>query len=91
LERKKVRVGYQELLTHTGTIRQLIVEGRIVHTGEQMLAEHVGRAAGVKTQRGYTLSSKESSGPITLARCLVFATSLVARPTSKQKPVIAFG
>jgi hypothetical protein len=46
LERKKVQVGYAELATHTGTIRQLIMEGRIIHTGEQMLAEHVDRAGG---------------------------------------------
>lgn len=90
LERKKVQVGYAELATHTGTIRQLITEGRIVHTGEQMLAEHVDRAVGVKTQRGYALSSQRSSGPITLARCMVFAAALVARPASRQKPAIAF-
>lgn len=91
LERKKVQVGYAELATHTGTIRQLITEGRIVHTGEQMLAEHVDRAVGVKTQRGYALSSQRSSGPITLARCMIFAAALVARPASRQKPAIAFG
>ena len=91
LERKKVQMGYAEILTHTGTIRQLLMEGRIVHTGEQMLAEHVDRAVGVKTQRGFALSSQKSSGPITLARCMVFATSLVARPASRSKPAIAFG
>lgn len=91
LERKKVQVGYAELATHTGTIRQLITEGRIVHTGEEMLAEHVDRAVGVKTQRGYALSSQRSSGPITLARCMIFAASLVARPVSRAKPAIAFG
>jgi hypothetical protein len=91
LHRKKVQVGTSELYTHTGTIRQLITEGRIVHTGEVMLSEHVGRAVGVKSQRGYTLSSQKSSGPITLARCLIFAASLVARPQSKAKPAIAFG
>ena len=91
LDRKKVQVGYAELATHTATIRSLITEGRIVHTGEQMLAEHVDRAVGVKTQRGYALSSQKSSGPITLARCLVFAASLLARPASRAKPAIAFG
>jgi phage terminase large subunit-like protein len=91
LERKKVQVGYGELATHTATIRQLIHEGRVVHTGEQMLAEHVDRAVGVKTQRGYALSSQKSAGPITLARCMVFAAALIARPTSRAKPAIAFG
>jgi phage terminase large subunit-like protein len=91
LDRKKVQVGYAELATHTGTIRQLILEERIVHTGEEMLREHVDRAVGVTTQRGYSLSSQKSNGPITLARCMVFATSLVARPRSTQRPAIAFG
>lgn len=91
LDRKKVQVGYAELATHTGTIKSLITEGRIVHTGEEMLAEHVDRAVGVKTQRGYALSSQRSSGPITLARCMIFAASLVARPASRAKPAIAFG
>lgn len=90
LASKKVQVGYAEIATHTGTIKQLIGEGRIVHTGEQMLAEHVDRAVGVKTQRGYALSSQRSSGPITLARCMVFAAALVARPTTLAKPAIAF-
>ena len=57
----------------------------------QMLAEHVDRAVGVKTQRGYALSSQRSSGPITLARCMIFAASLVAKPQSRAKPAIAFG
>ena len=90
LDRKKVCVGYAELATHTATIRQLITEGRVVHTGEQMLAEHVDRAVGVKTQRGYALSSQKSSGPITLARCMIFAAALIAKPVSKQRPAIAF-
>jgi phage terminase large subunit-like protein len=91
LARKKVIVGYAELATHTGTIKQLITEGRVVHTGEQMLLEHVDRAVGVKTQRGYALSSQRSSGPITLARCMIFAASLIAKPPSRAKPAIAFG
>jgi hypothetical protein len=55
-----------------------------------MLAEHVDRAVGVKTQRGYALSSQKSSGPITLARCMIFAAALIAKPVSKQRPAIAF-
>ena len=91
LARKKIMVGYQELSTHTATIKQLIEEGRIVHTGEQMLLEHCARAVGVKTQRGYALSSQRSSGPITLARCMVWAAALIAVPTSRARPAIAFG
>lgn len=51
LERKKVTVGYGELLTHTGTVRAFITEGRLAHTGEQQLVEHVNRAVGVRTRK----------------------------------------
>jgi phage terminase large subunit-like protein len=90
-DRKKTTVGYAELVTHTATIRQLINEGKLVHTGETMLSEHVNRAVGVRTQGGYALSSQRSPGPITLARCMVFAAALAARPGVKAKPSIAFG
>jgi phage terminase large subunit-like protein len=91
IDKKKIDVGYGELVTHTSTIRQLINEGRLVHTGEQMLLEHVNRAVGVKTQSGYTISSQKSSGPITMARCMIFAAALVAKPTQKARAAIAFG
>jgi phage terminase large subunit-like protein len=91
LTQKKIEVGYGELVTHTATIRQLINEGRLVHTGEQMLLEHVNRAVGVKTQGGYVISSQKSSGPITMARCMIFAAALIAKPTQKARAAIAFG
>jgi hypothetical protein len=90
LERKKVIVGYSELLTHTATVRQFITERLLVHTGEQMLLEHVNRAVGVKTQGGFVLSSQKSPGLITLARCMVWAAALVARPQQKTRAAVAF-
>jgi hypothetical protein len=85
-----VIVGYNELLTHTATVRQFIVEGRLVHTGEQMLSEHVNRAVGVRTAAGFVLSSQKSPGLITLARCMIWAAALVARPQQKTRAAIAF-
>lgn len=90
LDRKKITVGYSELLTHTGTVRQFITERLLAHTGEQMLLEHVNRAVGVKTQGGYVLSSQKSPGLITLARCMVWAAALVARPQTKSRAAVAF-
>ena len=90
LERKKVIVGYSELLTHTATVRQFITERLLVHTGEQMLLEHVNRAVGGKTQGGFVLSSHKSPGLITLARCMVWAAALVARPQQKTRAAVAF-
>jgi len=90
LERKKIVVGYSELLTHTATVRQFITENLLVHTGEEMLLEHVNRAVGVKTQAGYVLSTQKSPGLITLARCMIWAAALVARPQNKQRAAVAF-
>jgi hypothetical protein len=89
-ERKKTVVGYNELVTHTGMVRQLILEGRLVHSGEQMLSEHVNRAVGVRTAAGFVLSSQKSPGLITLARCMIWAAALVARPQQKTRAAIAF-
>jgi predicted ATP-grasp superfamily ATP-dependent carboligase len=89
-ERKKIVVGYNELLTHTGMVRQLILEGRLVHSGEQMLSEHVNRAVGVRTAAGFVLSSQKSPGLITLARCMIWAAALVARPQQKTRAAVAF-
>jgi hypothetical protein len=84
LQRKRVIVGYQEIGRFTSIVRMMINEGRVNHTGETMLAEHVGRAVAVKTPGAIALSSTKSSGPIELARCLVWAVGL----SSKAKPII---
>jgi hypothetical protein len=66
-------------------------EGRLVHTGEKMLAEHMNRAVGVRTQQGFVLSSQKSPGPIPLARCTIWAAALASRPKWKNKPAMATG
>jgi hypothetical protein len=91
LERKKIVVGYAELITHTATVRSFITEGRLVHTGQTVLAEHVNRAVGVKTPQGYVVSSQRSPGPITACRCMIWAAALIARPKSRGRAVAAFG
>jgi phage terminase large subunit-like protein len=91
LERKKTIVGYAELITHTATVRSFITEGRLVHTGQTVLAEHVNRAVGVKTPQGYVVSSQRSPGPITACRCMIWAAALIAKPKHRAKAAIAFG
>jgi len=82
--------GYQEITRYTGLVKQMITERQLAHTGETMLAEHCGRAVAVKTPGSIAISSTKSAGPIELARCLVIAAALAARPTSSiRKPVIA--
>jgi phage terminase large subunit-like protein len=90
LQRKRTVVGYQEIKRYTSAVKQMINEKRLAHTGETMLAEHIGRAVAVQTPTGIALSSKRSSGPIELARCLVWAVGMASRPRSMvTRPVIA--
>lgn len=89
LNRRFTTVGYGELLRYTALVRAMILEDRVIHTGHRSLAEHVNRAVLVKTAQGAVLSSQKSPGPIEIARCAVWAISLVSRPVSKQRPVMA--
>jgi len=90
LQRRRVLVGYQEIGRYTSMVKNLINEGRVAHTGETMLAEHVGRAVAVKTPGAIALSSQKSSGPIELARCLVWAVGMMSKPRPMiNRPVIA--
>jgi hypothetical protein len=88
LEQKRIVVGYGEILKFTPRIKAMIGEKLIVHTGEEMLAEHVQRAVAVRSQNSIALSSQRSPGPIELARCMVWAAALASRPTSSGKPMI---
>lgn len=84
--------GYGELVKYTGLVRSLIMEGKVLHDGGEMLAEHVNRAVLVKGQNGQpVLSSQRSPGPIECARCLVIGAALVSRPGNRGKAAIGFG
>jgi len=89
LQRRATTVGYRELTRYTGLVRSMIKEGRVVHDGNEQLAEHIERAVLVKSQNTVVLSSQKSPGPIEIARCTVWAVSLVSRPVSNQRPVMA--
>jgi hypothetical protein len=84
-------VGYGELLRYTPAVKNMIEEKVLRHTGEQMLAEHVQRAVAVRSQGSMALSSQRSPGPIELARCMVWAAALTARPQNQTKPVLVVG
>ena len=88
LERRRIVVGYAEILKFTPRIRSMIHEKLLWHTGETMLAEHVQRAVAVRSQNSIALSSQRSPGPIELARCLVWSAALASRPTTTGKPMI---
>lgn len=88
LERRRIVWGYGELLKYTPVAKNMITEKLLLHTGEQMLAEHCQRAVAVRTQGSMVLSSQRSPGPIELARCLVTAACLASRPQVTGKPMV---
>lgn len=88
MARRYQTVGYGELLKFTSLVRNMILEGKVLHRGDSNLADHVCRATMVKTAQGAVLSSQRSPGPIELARTMVWATSLVSKPGSRQKPML---
>jgi hypothetical protein len=71
-----------EQYVFTPIVRALVLEERLVHVDQRNLAEHVGRAVLTRSQNSMALSSQKSPGPIELARCMVWAAGLAAKPTS---------
>ena len=88
LQTRKMVVGYAELLKFTPRIKSMINEKLLWHTGETMLAEHVQRAVAVRSQNSIALSSQRSAGEISLARCMIWASALAAKPTTSGKPMV---
>jgi len=88
LERRRIIVGYGEILKFTPSVKNMINEKLLWHDGSTQLAEHVSRAVAVRSQNSIALSSQRSPGPIELARCMVWAAALTSRPTSSGKPML---
>jgi phage terminase large subunit-like protein len=89
-ERRITVVGMAEMYKYTGIVRSLIAENRVIHNNQVALSEHVCRAVAARAQNAITLSSQKSPGPIELARCMVWAVGLAAKPVAAvRRP--AFG
>ena len=88
LRRRTNLTGYAELLKHTKLVRAMIVEGRLVHTGETTLSEHVARAVLVKVADNVVISSQKSPGPIELCRCMIWAAATASKPATSHKPAL---
>jgi hypothetical protein len=90
LAHRRMIVGYQEISRWTAVVKQMIAERRVLHTGETMLEEHVGRAVAVRTPGSIAISTAKSPGPVELCRCLIWAAALASKPQSNvRRPVIA--
>ena len=88
LERRRVIVGYRELLKWTGAVRSMIIENRIRHNGQHVLNEHVERAVMIKHQGSVAISSTRSPGPVEACRCMIWAVALASKPVAVGKPVV---
>jgi len=88
LERRKKVVGYGELMRYTSLVKGMINDGRLVHQGQQNLAEQMNRAVAITQQNSLVISSKRSPGPVELARLTIFAAALASRPKQGGKPML---
>jgi hypothetical protein len=92
MQRRMVTFGTQEMNLYTAIVRNMILERRIVHSGQLSLSEQVNRAVAGRTGATITLSSQKSPGPIEMARCMVAAAGLASAPVaSVRKPMIGVG
>jgi hypothetical protein len=90
LERRRTTFGYAEILKLTALTRSLILEHRVFHRGEELLASHVNRAVLARANGQVVISSQRSPGPIEAARLLVVAAAMVSRPINTGKAAMAF-
>jgi hypothetical protein len=88
LQKRYQTVGYSELVKMTSIARTMIHEQRVMHTGQQLLSEHVARAVGVKTPAGFVVSSQKSAGPIELARMAIFSICLATKPVQRTRAML---
>jgi hypothetical protein len=71
----------------TGPVRQLVMTRHIQAVPSHHLTEQVLRATPATTEQGMSLSQRKSTGPICLARALVFAVGLTLQ--SRPLPRVA--
>jgi len=89
LRRRMNMFGYKEVNKYTKIVKNLILEGRIHHSGQMSLSEQVNRAVAGRTGSGIALASQKSPGPIEQCRCMVAAAGMAAKPSSNvRKPMI---
>lgn len=87
---KPTQVGTAEQYAGYGPTIAAAIEGRILHDGDDELRRQViGAGTARMPDRGTTLSSKHSTGPIFLARALVWAVAHELRPDRGRKPMVA--
>ena len=89
MSRRMADWGQREITTYTSVVRNMILERKLVHSGQMALAEQVQRAVSGRVGATITLSSQKSPGPIEQCRCMVVAAGMAAKPQGNvRKPMI---
>ena len=89
MSRRMADWGQREITTYTQIIRNMILERKLVHSGQMALSEQVQRAVSGRVGSTITLSSQKSPGPIEQCRCMVVAAGMAAKPVGNiRKPMI---
>ena len=89
---ERVKIVQADGLAHYAATLQAIRGGSLVHAGQAVLTEQVLDAVAYHVaDRGAMLSSKASSGPIYLARAMVWAAGYELRPEQGHRPMIVGG
>ena len=87
-----VRVTPGETFASYAATVTAIRAGGVAHAGQAVLTEQVLSAVAYSvTDRGSTLSSRASTGPIYLARALVWAVGHELRPNLAPRPLVVAG
>jgi hypothetical protein len=86
---KAIKVGMAEQYAAYGPAIAAATEARILHEANAELTTQVLSAATVSVpDRGTALSSRDSAGPIFLARALVWAVGHELRPEARRRPLV---
>ena len=87
-----VKVGTAEQRAGYGPTLSAVIDGRLLHDGDEQLTAQILTATPVTIpDQGTTLSARASPGPIYLARAAVWAVGAELRPDRNGKPLIVSG
>lgn len=89
---ERIKVAPADSFAHYAATLQAVRGGSLIHAGQSVLSEQVLDAVPYHVaDRGAMLSSKASSGPIYLARAMVWAAGYELRPEQRHRPMIVGG
>ena len=88
LERSGVRVqdvSGAAFYTACSDFHEALSNGRIVHSGQQLLIEHMNNCAAKTTDQSWRIVRRQSAGPVDIAIGLAMVVNVLAQPISEAK------